>query len=830
MNAPRVLGIVIGAVLLAVQASSIQAQEGEGARSGVIEEVLVTARKREENLQEVPVAVSAFTGDQMKDSGINKFSDVTYFTPGLIVQQQSTYSNTTLDNLTMRGQSNGGTQVSNDPAVGIYIDGVVNPHTVSMQSIFFDVERVEILKGPQGTLFGRNTTGGAINVVSRKADFDDAHGYIEIDGGNYDTINYRGAVNIPIVEDQVAVRLAYSKQNRDGFGKSAITGQRLGGDRDSDFLRGSLRLDFDRVRVMLVGDWMKARENGPLVVTRAAFFNPTTAIDATFLPASGCTPGPAGIFCGQAFNEMRARQGGEDIFTNYSDLENFDDTDAYSLSATIEWDVSDAVMLKSITGYRDFEHTHLTNFSGADFKAIVTGDPGFPDRDLHQGYELFTQEFNLSGVAFDDRLDWLAGAYYSDDNGFDTDYVNLAQNFKPINGTPYFFIFDAALVDQSSWALFTQSTYAITDTVNFTAGARYTEEKKQQINAHGTLLPDGAGGLFWSCGNANFAGPVFAPIDQRRELCSLPKRSVTYTGWSWLFGLDWQATENVMLYVKATEGFRGGGLDIRSSSWPGGGPGAPPFEPETATDWEVGLKADWFDNRLRTNLAAYTTKYKNKQEVVLIPGPATETRNAGKADIDGFEAEVRLEPADGFSLFGTLAWMKGKYTSFLGAPVENCTINPATGLPWNPICQQPGFDPTTFDAAGEPLGERTFGYPNWTYSIGARWETPLGEGILAVQLDYAWSDDITPNERRTDYQLPEELRKEFFQSVGLLNGRIDYDLPEWGLNVALWSTNLGDKKYQRMGVNQVNMVGVQTGLTNEPRMWGATLTKRFAGG
>ena len=290
MSVFRALSVAAGVVLVCVQAGSIQAEEAAGARSEPIEEVLVTARKREENLQEVPVAVSAFTGDQMKNSGIDQFSDITQFTPGLIVQQQSTYSNTTLDNLTMRGQSGAGTQISNDPAVGVYVDGVVNPHVVSMQGTFFDIERVEVLKGPQGTLFGRNTTGGAINIITRKADYDDVHGYVEIDGGNYDTLNYRGAVNIPIVQDRMAVRLAYSKHNRDGYGKSALTGQRLGGDRDRDYLRGSLRLDFDRVRFMLVADWTKSRENGPLVVTRGAYFNATTAIDATYLPASGCAP------------------------------------------------------------------------------------------------------------------------------------------------------------------------------------------------------------------------------------------------------------------------------------------------------------------------------------------------------------------------------------------------------------------------------------------------------------------------------------------------------------------------------------------------------------
>ncbi len=828
MSALRAFSAAAGFVLLCAQTGSIHAEEAAAARSMVIEEVVVTARKREESLQEVPVAVSAFSGEQLANSGVDQFSDIADYTPSLFISQQSTYGNATADGLVLRGQSGGGTQISNDPAVGLYIDGIVNPHVTGMQASFFDIERIEVLKGPQGTLFGRNTTGGAINIITRKADYDDVHGYLEVDAGNHATVNYRGAVNIPLVDDRMAVRLAYQKNNRDGFGESALTGQHLGGDRDEDYFRGSLRLDFDTVRVMLVGDWLKERENGPLVVTRGVYFNPTTNIDATFLPASGCAP--FDIPCGLAFGQMRARQGGEDIFTSYTDLENFDDTDAWSVGGTLEWDISDSVMLKSITGYRSMEHSHLTNFSGSDFKAIVTGDPNFPDRDLHQKYEVFTQEFNIGGIALDGRLDWLGGAFYSDDNGADRDFVNLAQNFKPINGTPYFFIFDAPVVDQSSWALFSQMSYAITDTVSFTAGGRYTEEKKQQVNAHGTLLPDGAGGLFWSCGNANFAGPVFAPIDQRLEFCSLPKRSVTYDGWSWLFGIDWQATEDIMLYVKATEGFRGGGFDIRSAGWPGGPLGRPPFEPETATDWEVGLKADWFDHRLRTNLAYYTTKYKNKQETVIIPGPSTVTRNAGEADIDGFEAEIRFEPVDGLSLFGTLARFEGEYTSFIGAPVENCDVNPATGLSWNPVCQQPGFDPATTDAKGEPLGDRTFGYPKWTYTIGGRWETPVGEGMVSVQLNYSWTDDITPDVRRTDYQLEAELREEFFQSLGLLNARIDYDIPQWGLNIALWSTNLTDKEYQRMGVNQTNMVGVQTGLTMEPRMWGATLTKRFSGG
>ena len=822
------LNLFLGAMLLGALPGTVE--NAIGAEGFTIEEIVVTARKRSENLQEVPVAVTAFTGDGMIEQGIDQLSDIAAFTPSLSIMQQPTYSNSTADGLTLRGQSAGGTQISNDPAVGIYIDGVVNPHPTGMQMAFFDVEGVEVLKGPQGTLYGRNTTGGAIKITTRKADYDGIHGFVELDSGNHATLNYRGALNIPIMQDRMAVRLAYQSNNRDGFGRSAITRQKLGGDRNQSYFRGSFRLDFDKVRVMLVADTFKARENGPLMVTRGAYFNATTAIDGSYTPASGCAP--FDIPCGQAFNEMRAAQGGDDLFTNYSDLHHFDDTDMWSVSARVEIDLTDDVLLTSITGWRDMTNSHLTNFSGADFKAIVTGDPNFPDRDLHQAYNVFTQEINVSGTAMDGRLDWLVGGFISDDNGQDTDYVNLAQNFKPINGTPYFFIFDAPLVDQSSWALFTQMTFALTDTVNFTAGGRFTEEKKEQINAHGTLLPDflgisGGAGLLWSCGNANFSGPVFAGINDRVELCALDKRTAKYDGWSYLFSIDWQITEDALVYVKASEGFRGGGLDIRSAGWPGGPAGRPPFEPETATDLEFGLKADWFDGRLRTNLAYYMTKYKNKQESVIIPGPATVTTNAGKADIDGFEAEISVYPAPGLKIYGTLAWFDGEYTSFIGAPVENCTINPVTGLAWNPICQDPNFDAATTDGAGEPMGGTTLSTPEWVYSIGGRWELQAGPGTLGIQLDYAWHGNTAPGIRRIDFQIPQDLRDEFYSSLGLLNGRIDYDMPEIGVNIALWATNLTDERYHRMGVNQSNMVGVQTGVANEPRMWGGTITKRF---
>ena len=170
------------------------------------------------------------------------------------------------------------------------------------------------------------------------------------------------------------------------------------------------------------------------------------------------------------------------------------------------------------------------------------------DRDDQQEYEVWSQEVNLSGTTMDGRLNWLLGGYLSDDEGADRDFVNLNQNLKPINGTPFFFTFDAPAVDQRSWALFSQSTFALTDQLALTFGGRYTRENKEQVNAHGTLLPAGPT-LIWSCGNppGSFAPPFkFAPLGQRVATCSLPKRSVTYDGWSWIISLDWQVNDDVL--------------------------------------------------------------------------------------------------------------------------------------------------------------------------------------------------------------------------------------------------------------------------------------------
>lgn len=799
---------VLGAALIAFAFGEVSIAYAQG-----IEEIVVTARKREESLQSVPVAVTAFSGDYLTQSGVEQFSDLGRETPNLSISQQSTYGNATADGLSLRGQTGGGTQISGDPSVSVLNDGVLNPHVTGLQAGFFDLERIEVLKGPQGTLFGRNTTGGAINIIAKKADYDGMHGFIEGEGGNHSKYAFRGAVNVPLIEDMAAVRLAYQLNKRDGFGKSAITGQDLGSDQDENYFRGSLRLDpFEDLSIMVVGDWLRERENGPLVVTRDGFPNGLTNLDASLVPASGCAPFDG--TCGLAFEKLRGVQGGQDIFTNYSDIDNFDDTDAWSFGVTIEWDVSDDVTIKSITGRRSMEHNHLTNFSGSDFKAIVTGDPLFPDRDLHQEYDLFTQEFNVSGIALDGKLDWLGGVFYSDDEGSDRDWVSIAQNLMPMPGGGFFFHFDAPVVDQKSWAVFGQTTYSLTDTLDLTMGGRWTEETKEQVNAHGTVLAVGPP-TFWSCGNANFGGPVFT-FDRLAD-CALPLRSVTYGGYSWLFSLDWQATEDMLLYAKHARGFRGGGFDIRSAGWPGiGTPPPDPFSPETAFDVEIGAKADWLDGMVRTNVAAFRTKYANKQESVIIPGPATVTNNAGEATLYGVEGELYTNPFEGLTLNATVAWLRGEYDDFKGAPVENAAFNP--------IALAPGFDAATNNGKGE-----LFADPRWTYSVSGRYEAPVSNGVVGISANWSWVDEINTSTRRTDFQLPKALRDEFDDSVGLLNARIDYNVEEWGVTFALWSTNLLNNEYQRSGVTQANMVGVQTGITNEPRMYGGTVTYRFGG-
>ena len=825
-------------VLLGATALSILGTTPTWAQSE-LEEIVVTARKREESLQDVPVAVTSINGDNLQKQGIRNTQDLGRLVPNL--KSTGHPSSASIVVFSIRGQKSGDVLTTVDQAVGVYADGVYVPRPRGMNGAFFDLSRVEVLKGPQGTLYGRNTTGGAINLISRDADYNGMHGYIGGDAGNHDLWAIRGAVNVPLVEDKLAVRIGAQGTWRKGFGRSVVTGQRIGQDRDQRFARATIVADpWEGVHMVTKGEYFRTKENGnlftflglvpgasaPLAVAvqqgtltplgLGRFFGTPALCGGVAVPC----PTPADLAAvGGAVAALNAQVGNRD--TTFYEHNQHDNFKGYYFGHTMTFDLTDKIQLKSITGYRKFTNNQLFDLDGTSFRILevgvgrfadgpeVIGAPGLPptafqtDPGPEQRDKFFSQEFNLSGTSFDDRLRWLGGLYYSQEIGSDTQHAQALPPLVTTNGLPASFLHDGFKIYNGSWSLYSQEEFSVTDRLTVQGGLRYTEERKYLNSRSRNYIPSnntitcltGVPGTF----PATNPGACFTHNEK------------TFTGVSWMGGASYKATDDALLYARIAKGFRGGAFQLRS-------PTLAPADPETATETEIGAKTEWWDKKVRLNVAAFRTKYNNKQESIIVTqangNSATVIQNAANAKLKGFEGELSVNPVTGLSLRGTVGYLKGKYTTF------------------------PRALPVNGGAAVDASGER-FSDPPWQYSLGARYEHPVASGVFGVQADWSWTDGARPPPRLANPGIPAALIDDLVSpctggacangraSVGLLSASAEYRMEDRGLTIGVFATNLLNKRYQVTGNDPSNLGGMITGITAEPRMWGVTLKKSF---
>jgi iron complex outermembrane receptor protein len=771
---------VIGTVLVSIVPGVAWAAE--------IENVVVTARKREELVQDVPLAITAISGFQMEKAGIDDLSDLQYQTASLFLRPASAASSSLF--LIIRGQSQADTLLTTDSSVGVYIDNVYVPRQLGLKAALYDIERVEVIKGPQGTLFGRNTTGGAINITTRRPHYDGVDGFIEGEYGRFDRTVLGGAVNIPVVQDKFAVRLTGKFDQRDGYGRSLIDGS----DRaDNEEYLGRIGVTIDpteNVNISITGDYQHLKGRGAVhQLVYPGQFNPGAGIIPAGILAAGIDVGglnPADIPNGPTFlpgvtagynylNSISVGQRGLS-YDNYAQPFEGVGFETWGIGGTITVDLGSSEF-KSITGYREFNR-----FSRLDLDAspvnLFRGD------NFTKAHFL-SQELQLLGTAFDDSLEWVFGGFYSDEGGNDinTNYaLNAVNAFNPN--------ISDGLVTNKSWALFAQTTYHVTDALSLTAGGRYTKEKKSLIARN--RFYNGAGGF--NCNIPN--DPVIKPDP---NVCE-GYFSSTFDGWSWLFSADYKLNDGALVYAKTSRSFRGGGQNLRGTTDP---TSFTPFAPEFAQDYEIGVKADFLDNRVRLNLAGYITDYSDIQRSVIKSTPqggiVTLLQNAAKGIIKGVEFEATAVPTDGLTLKGSLALTDAKYKEFTD-------INPLTGLPR--------------DRSAEP-----FVIPKWTYSVGARYDVPVGDNTLGFQVDWYYQSGINflPSKNAA---IPANTG--FQNGYGLLNARIDFQIEAWNLEIAVYGKNLTNEKYLVDAVDFTNSaLSHASGVIGEPRIWGIQFKKRF---
>lgn len=644
------LGLVIPFAGVAVAQSSPGSSGGMAA--AMIEEITVTARKREEGLQSTPISITAFSGDQLDFRGLSQVNEIAQFTPNLTFQNNPSFggsSNSAAIFIRGIGQSDFLPLV--EPGVGIYVDGVYVARTLGAILDLVDIERIEVLRGPQGTLFGRNTIGGAISITTQQPE-DTFSADLSLTGGTDTRLEARASVNIPL-SDKLFARIAAGFFRQDGYVVRPSDGLDLGNEQTETGRIAVKWTPSERFTADLQLDATQSDENGPattlLGINFAGPIDPNTPPFATInnVLANVAAGGPMAP-CATPAQRVNPDVPGcfDESFVvgddqNFGTAPSFSHSDIFGASLNLEWQALDTVRVRSITAYRNL----FTEFARDGDASPLTVAQFFDDLEQEQ----FSQELQVLGESFGNRLEWILGFYYFKEDGNSTNILNFVPSIFQSGGD----------FSSESIAGFAQATYAVTDRLDITGGIRYTRDEKsflprQEILEQVLTIPP-------------FDAPFFAPGTP-----ILPKVEATETfrDATPMVNLSFQATDALLTYFTYSQGFKSGGFSQRVFPPVIPGVTAPPvvpvevipdFDPERVNAYEVGVKYSAFDNRLRVNAGAFYTDYDDLQ-VQVFTSVAPVLENAAGARIAGFEFEGQATPGDDWFLEGSVGFTDAEYT------------------------------------------------------------------------------------------------------------------------------------------------------------------------
>ncbi len=789
-----------------------------------IEEMVVTAQKREQSVQDVPISISAFDTQFLDDAGVDDALELQFFVPGLTVFNNQSVAQTSFS---IRGVGTAGNSVSLESSVGIYVDGVYRSRQSSGINDFLDVERVEVLRGPQGTIFGKNTASGAIQILTVAPQMDELGGFIEGQAGNEAYRNLNGAINLPILEGKIAARISGQWIERDGLVDNRATGNEIN-DRDRYALRGQLLFDFtDSLSLRIIGDYSEIDEQ---CCSAANVFDGPGDTNALFAAAGGIPGLGVDPALGASYRFPVEALGGDVVLAN-----DFDDDDVAmdidpsakieesGFSAELTWDIGE-ITLTSLTAYRYYE---ATGFVDADFTSLDT----LSQSSSITEQDTWTQELRINGL-IGDRISYVAGAYYfdqdlddetalrvgADGNTLLTGGATLAQldaagAFDPPfpAGAICAGLVDPGLVplcplpafpagegsdniseqDQESWAVFAQADIDVTEKLIATLGVRYTDEEKTMNVIFTETIPTPAFAAFT---------PLSPLVPDVNDL------KFDEDEWTGTAKLSYFFNDAFMSYISYGRGFKSGGTNIDRIDPATGAPLL--FDPELSDSYEIGMKADFFENRLRLNASAYYTEFDDFQANTFV-GTGFVLQNAGEITTQGFEAELFALPFDWLSIQSGVAYVDAEYDTFEAGA---CIRTPLTS---SPDAGEPNF-PTTCDNSGNVVP----GTPEWTWYGSANGSYTLRDGsFIYGQLDINWNDDIEAGNDNDQLKVQD--------SFTLVNARIGYRFGNERYDLALWGKNIFDEDYHGGAFNSVIREGSLSAYHTEPRTWGATLRATF---
>lgn len=818
--------------------------------------ILVTAQRREQDAQEVPIALTVFGGEALQERAISEVSQLGNVTPNVTLDAGTPFAGSGAAlGASIRGIGQNDFAINVDPGVGVYVDGIFLARTVGANVTLPDVERVEILKGPQGTLFGRNTIGGAINVVTRTPGREFAiSGSATV--GSFDRLDIAATVDIPL-SNTLRTNVTFSTNHRRGFQRrvpyqssqpfvqespriyreSGYDTDEFAGGVDDWTIRGKVLWEpSDRLTVTLAGDYYSSDTSGlPNVILDVIEDYPGNfgGSGTPAVPFSALTPGTgfnfAGLynFCisstpaqinarflqsicslprGNELNpaENQTPLGGVNVdadpnnnklpwddrwtSTNWDESHatgiNFSETVNWGFSGNISFEVSDNLTVRSITGYRELEWSAGFDADNSPMNFFSVSNSAVQSQ--------FSQELQLLGD-FDigrSQLNFVAGAYYFDEDASALDHVQIGDGIVQIDGP--------IELATENLAFFGQADWRVNDWLGFTAGARYTKEDKD-FNAGQSDISS----FNYDLLNCPVNGQGFIPNvglipcsaysrfphgDEPLRVYTRNTPSRSFSNFSMKGGVQVYPTDDVMLYASYTEGYKSGGWSTRVTT-----PTIAPivFQEETAQTIEVGIKSTLLDGRVRANVAAFTTDYNDVQLVIQV-GPNPQLNNFGTAKIQGVEADFAVELNDYFSFTAALGLLDSELKDLTNTSAPNSL------------------------QLGIVNGSELPKVPDFTFNISPRVEVPVGNHEIVLMGDYTHTSALWNDSQRSAL-----LRR---PATDMFNASVAFQ-HENGWSLTVGGTNLTEERYIVNGLTST--AGQIYAIPNRPREFYARLGFEF---
>ncbi len=813
---------MVTASLAALEIPAVVAQS-QGRQLGTLEEVIVTARRREELLQDIPIAVTAFDNDFLVEQNITEISDLGIHVPSFRISDSAPGTNSPL--VTLRGQRPSDVGLTIDPAIPIYFAEIPLTPNQGTNLAMYDLANVQVLKGPQGTLFGRNSTGGAL-LLTPQAPGTELGGYAQVRIGDYDLLHVEGAVDLP-VNDSLQFRLAGRSIDRDGY-QDNVADNRLRGDEqywDEDSYSVRLGINWTPTDKLSNVTFVTYDENEILGrVPVPQMYNSSIRISTlveTLHNGGALSPFPGDTRVDDAVARQQQRDDPTKIET---DMGAGEEVENLLIANTTEYKLTDDLTLKNVFGYRDLSFGTVNDADGTALPLFggihsttdsVTPKPRISDLDSDQ----YSNELQLLGVSFDGRFEWIVGGFWMDMDGSQKDYQNIVgpnidwpesgsgiPTFDVIarEGSPNLPDFE---VENTAYAIFGEGTWTFNEQWAFTGGLRQSwDEREMTVKS---FMFD-AGALTAICS-------VFDEDDNRLpdDNCS---RTVdeNFDKLTWRAALSWNPMDDMLVYGSVATGYRTGGFNSRG----GNNFTLQPFDEETVLTYELGHKTDWELGNLaamRTNLAIYLQDYDDIQKSVSGTNPETgafETYvvNAAEADIWGVEFDVMVAPTTNLTLTLGYSYVDTEYDEW-PREVEQGVI--------------------------QDYSESKFEWiPAHSLTGSVNYVLPLDEDIGEVALTAFgyWQDDMDTNDDAWNWPslgwAPEDLE------AALASSEVD-DYSVWNFSVnwrgalgssfdvSAWVNNAFDEEYPTGGLTVPESLGWVGFSYGAPRTYGATLRYAF---